>query len=163
MAGARPQIGIENEYGHIVLEQGIPGLLLWVAFICTCVFRRTKKLPGSPTAMRYAHAFVIIMWCVAPLGAGILSGIPAAALLLLMMGVRMGAPVPMHAGKALRHVGQPKRERSIGIGRPIPDACALAGEGPLLTRGACRATSEPLERAVRQQGRCDRETQDIPR
>ena len=131
MAGARPQIGIENEYGQIVIEQGIPGLVIWLGFIGACVFRKTYQMPGSPTAMRYLHAFVTMIWCVAPFGVGLLAGIPGGALVLLMMGIRFGSPVQERAAKALRHVGQPRRNPAVSP--PIPAAARVPTTARLLS------------------------------
>src|SRR5262249_45669469 len=40
-------VGLENEYCRLMLEQGIPGLVLWLAFIVWVVQRR-PHLPGDP-------------------------------------------------------------------------------------------------------------------
>jgi hypothetical protein len=103
---ALPQIGVENEYGHIALEQGVIGLGLWLAFIVSCVLRKPASVPGSGTAMAFQWAFVIMAWGSGALGVGVTAGIPSALLLLLLMGMRFALAPVSTPQKALRHVGQ---------------------------------------------------------
>ena len=78
---------IENEYGRILLEQGLVGLCLWVAFI---VWLLTRPAPPPGASWRlgwrllwYASA---IQLALAVLGTGLLTAIPQTALFLTGVG-----------------------------------------------------------------------------
>jgi len=80
-------IAIENEYGRIMLEQGVPGLMLWLAFI---FWMLTRPLPreSDPWYLGKWLARVVLVYCfmTAPTGLGLLTSIPGTALLLLFAG-----------------------------------------------------------------------------
>ena len=80
-------VGLENEYARIVAEQGIPGLLLWLAFI-VWVFTRPVPRHLDPwyTGRWLARLFCAISFAAAPLGTGLLNAVPQTALLLLFTG-----------------------------------------------------------------------------
>jgi hypothetical protein len=85
---ALPPIGLENEYARIALEQGILGLLLWVAFLVWVVARRPAGRPGwTPLQLRLMWSLTLVCWASALTGTGILSSIPGTMLLLLEMGL----------------------------------------------------------------------------
>jgi hypothetical protein len=104
----RDPILIENEYGRILGEQGLLGLIIWIGFILWLLVR------GWPGALREEHLGKIVMWCAvaftfmaAPLGTGLLTSIPATVLLLLACGWL---------------IGQRRRERTSSITGPrMPD------------------------------------------
>jgi hypothetical protein len=90
----RNVVTIENEYARILLEQGIPGLLVWLAFL-GWVFSRRTNLPGQPWFLSRRLGW---MWCLGAfgtgvLGTGLLTSIPSTALLLLTLGW-ISAPEP---------------------------------------------------------------------
>ena len=83
----KEQVLIENEYGKIMLEQGIPGLALWLIFIFWA-FRRAW--PSPRVTMRSAH---LLAWvgCAGYFGSslagtGLLTSIPNTATILLLLG-----------------------------------------------------------------------------
>jgi hypothetical protein len=80
-------IAIENEYGRIMLEQGLPGLALWLAFI---FWMLTRPLPSEsdPWYLGKWLARVVLAYCfmTAPTGMGLLTSIPGTALVLLFAG-----------------------------------------------------------------------------
>jgi hypothetical protein len=83
----RNVVSIENEYARILLEQGIPGLLIWAVFLLWA-FGRTTNNRGQPWFLARRLGWV---WCVGAfatglLGTGLLTSIPATALLLLTLG-----------------------------------------------------------------------------
>jgi len=82
---ARPQYGIENEYARIVLEEGLPGLLLWVVLIARVLVLDPRRL-GTPFE-RGAWAVCISGWLQAFIGTGVLASIPGTMILLTYMGV----------------------------------------------------------------------------
>jgi hypothetical protein len=83
----RNVVAIENEYARILLEQGIPGLLVWMAFLCW-VFTRQANPPGQAwfLARRLGWAWCVGAFATGLLGTGLLTSIPATALLLLTVG-----------------------------------------------------------------------------
>lgn len=83
----RNVVAIENEYARILLEQGIPGLLIWLGFL-VWAFTRSTNRPGQPW---FLSRRLVWTWCLGAfatgvLGTGLLTSIPATALLLLMLG-----------------------------------------------------------------------------
>jgi hypothetical protein len=80
-------VAIENEYGRILLETGIPGLCLWVAFIVSTLIGAPSERAGPwRVGWRLARATVAIFFATAFIGAGLLIAIPAACMLLFMTG-----------------------------------------------------------------------------
>lgn len=83
----RNVVSIENEYARILLEQGIPGLLVWMIFLAW-VFTRPTNRHGEPWFLARRLGWV---WCAGSfatglIGTGLLTSIPATALLLLTLG-----------------------------------------------------------------------------
>jgi hypothetical protein len=83
----RNPVMIENEYGRIMLEEGLPGLMLWLAFIFW-VLTRPLPLMTDPWYLGKWLARVVLVFCfmTAPTGMGLLTSIPGTALLLLFAG-----------------------------------------------------------------------------
>jgi hypothetical protein len=83
----RDPVVIENEYGRIMLEQGLPGLALWLSFIFWIL---TRPLPQEtdPWYLGKWLARVLLFFCFmsAPTGLGLLTSIPGTALLLVFAG-----------------------------------------------------------------------------
>jgi hypothetical protein len=81
-------IGLENEYGRIAVEQSPIGLFIWLGFIAWTVTRKwTPVAPEWVVTTRISRIFVTVMWATAFIGTGMLTAIPATALLLLQMGI----------------------------------------------------------------------------
>jgi len=80
-------VGAENEYAHILLEQGIIGLLIWVAFVLWFLTNRSTFVKDEWFTGRrmgwYLTAFGLLS---AVLGVGLLSAIPGTFAFLLTMG-----------------------------------------------------------------------------
>jgi hypothetical protein len=90
----RNPIMIENEYGRILAEQGVIGLLLWISFISWCAFRRTPFTPHPwRTARRLLWFSYMFYFCNAAIGLGMLTAIPQTFLMLLGIGWTMAVPV----------------------------------------------------------------------
>lgn len=83
----RNVVVVENEFGRILLEQGIPGLVIWMLFLLWAFTRRTN-LPGQPwfIARRLGRVWCLAAVASALLGTGMLTSIPGTALLLLTIG-----------------------------------------------------------------------------
>ena len=80
-------IGLENEYSVFALELGIPGLLLWVAFIFW-LFRRPNSRVSQPwyIGLWLARLYCFIVFANALVGTGMMTSIPQTALLMLFGG-----------------------------------------------------------------------------
>jgi hypothetical protein len=89
---ARPQLGAENEYARIALEEGVIGLVLWLGFIGFTLIRdprRLKMLGGLPDRMVYA--LCLASWGQGLIGAGMLASVPGTLLLLTQIGLIVGS------------------------------------------------------------------------
>lgn len=78
---------IENEYGRILLEQGLVGLFLWIAFIVWAITRRTTP-PDHPWFLprRLTWVLALFSFVGSVTGIGMLTSIPGTALFLLTLG-----------------------------------------------------------------------------
>jgi hypothetical protein len=82
---------IENEYARILLEEGLPGLFLWVALI---LWLLVVTWPGKTSQDRLGR---LLLWCAiafsfvaAPLGTGLLTAIPMTTVLMVGGGWLIG-------------------------------------------------------------------------
>lgn len=85
---APKQIGLENEYSRILVDQGWVGLGLWLAFLGWLYAKPPPATGGSfalGTAIMYAGTG--LGWATAFIGTGTLSAIPGSVLLLVQMGI----------------------------------------------------------------------------
>ena len=87
----RNRVGIENEYGRILLEQGVLGLIIWLGFI---VWLLVSAWPGR---VRQQYLGRLLLWCAvgfsfagAPLGTGLLTAIPQTVILMVAGGWLVG-------------------------------------------------------------------------
>jgi hypothetical protein len=130
---ARPQYGLENEFARIAMEQGIIGLLLWVFFLGWLFTKLPpRRRGGSLVAERMMWATVLVLWGTGFIGTGLLSSIPATALLLLWMGIIVGTrrPVPVARPDTVRAPERalPLREGVRGGGVPGASGRERGGE-----------------------------------
>jgi hypothetical protein len=103
----RDPVGLENEYSRILLEQGVPGLLLWLAFIVWCIGQR----PNDPRdawlfGKRLLWAFGLASFATAAIGIGLMTAIPQSALFLLGMGFALTAERTPRRSARRRHATQ---------------------------------------------------------
>jgi hypothetical protein len=82
-------IGMENEYSRILVDQGLVGLGLWLAFLVWLLHRPPPLKLDVPWGfgVMFMFALVLTNWLTAFIGAGTLSSIPGSVLLLTQMGV----------------------------------------------------------------------------
>jgi hypothetical protein len=87
----RNPVLIENEYGRILAEQGVLGLLLWLAFVFWVLIYswpgRQKDWRLGSLLLWTAAAFAFVS---APLANGLLTAIPGTAMLLVSCGWLIG-------------------------------------------------------------------------
>ncbi len=110
----RNPIGMENEYCRILCEQGIIGFLLWLGFIAWYLSRVSQVFSKGPlsTGRRLVWAFSVLTLAIGAIGEGMLTGIPATAMLLLGIG---WTAVPIPAEPVVRPVRSAKRP----FGQPV--------------------------------------------
>ena len=83
----RDPVAIENEYGRILLELGLPGLLLWAAFIGWTITKRPRD-PRDPWLLgkQLLWYSALTSFAVGLIGTGMLTAIPHTPLLFLAIG-----------------------------------------------------------------------------
>jgi hypothetical protein len=85
---APSEIGAENEYSRIQVDQGWVGLGLWLFFLYWCHFplpKSTDKEMGF--YLSFLHSSTGLFWATAFIGTGTLQSIPQSALMLTAMGI----------------------------------------------------------------------------
>jgi hypothetical protein len=96
-------IGAENEYSRIGIEQGVIGLSLWLAFL-SWFFARAALYRGPGIGLHYSLTlfYLLMTWGFAWLGTGMLTSIPGTAIVLLQMGWlgRCAGQLPAVNGRA---------------------------------------------------------------
>jgi hypothetical protein len=114
---ARPQIGLENEFGRIALEQGLVGLVMWLVFVAWLLSRMPPRRRGaSLVADRMLWVSTGVMWMTAFIGTGLLSSIPGSALLLLYMGAVVGMRRPAPVARPRPATAPPSLPSSVVAG-----------------------------------------------
>ena len=115
----RNPIGMENEYARILCEQGIIGLLLWVGFIVWYLSRVFQVFGKGPwaTSRRLVWSYSVLTLAIGGIGEGMLTAIPATAMLLLGIG---WTSAPMRAEEPNgRPVRRPNRIVPQPVGWPV--------------------------------------------
>jgi hypothetical protein len=93
----RDPVVMENEYSRILLEQGLVGLALWVAFFAWALTR-----PAPPPGDSWRMCWRLLWWtclgnfAASLLGTGLMTAIPQTALIFLSVGF-LCVPRPMPA------------------------------------------------------------------
>lgn len=81
------QIILENEYARIMLEQGLPGLLIWIVFIIWVLSRAAPRRSDTwSLSRRVAYATVGLFLATGIIGLGLFNWIPGTLMLFLMIG-----------------------------------------------------------------------------
>ncbi|WP_435022585.1 hypothetical protein TA3x_005712 (plasmid) [Tundrisphaera sp. TA3] len=122
---APEQVGLENEFCRILIDQGWVGLGAWLAFVGWLYLRPPPAGPPGPWRIGavFMYSLTLANWMTAFIGTGMLSSVPASFLLVTQMGVlvgvrdRRGAIGPARAGaghRAARTSGGPPRRRVVG-------------------------------------------------
>lgn len=101
---------MENDYARLALEQGIPGLLLWIAFLLWLFTRWPPADPAWRLPRRLMRVCAAASFATGLIGIGVLTAIPSTAILLMTAGWaalpervpdRDGVPAAMAPGTAL--------------------------------------------------------------
>ncbi|HEX6976139.1 MAG TPA: hypothetical protein VF147_17150 [Vicinamibacterales bacterium] len=98
----RNSVYMENEYARIALEQGIPGVLAWTLFLFWVFTRNPPSDPSWFLPRRLMRIAAAASFASGLLGTGLLTAIPATAVLLLSLGwtavsERAPDPAPVYA------------------------------------------------------------------
>jgi hypothetical protein len=82
-------VGLENEYAHILVDQGWVGLLIWLIFLGWLLARPpTPRLDARwGLGVILMYALILVNWMTAFIGTGLLASIPGAVLILTQMGI----------------------------------------------------------------------------
>jgi hypothetical protein len=120
---------IENEYARILLEQGIIGLMLWLAFLAWVFTRPVPRAGSSWTLGRRLLWYACAGNCaVAILGTGLMTSIPSTPILFLSMGMIVayrGDPAP-HRRHRSKTTAQNDGEKRLEHVMPSHGAAASA-------------------------------------
>jgi hypothetical protein len=76
-------VGIENEYARILLEEGLPGLFLWVGFLVWLFTRKIEPGQAFEYGKRLAWITCLAYFVTGLIGTGLLTSIPGTPILLL--------------------------------------------------------------------------------
>ena len=83
----RHPVMIENEYGRVMLEQGLPGLVLWIWFMLWTLTRPLPRRSENWYLGRWlARVTLGVTFAFATTGTGLLTSIPGTALVLFYAG-----------------------------------------------------------------------------
>jgi hypothetical protein len=98
----RERIGMENEYARIMLEQGIPGLLIWIAFIFWAFVRSPGQNGTSLSVMpRLLWVAGATYFASSVSGTGLLTAVPLTCLLLMYVGWLCARPARVAARRVV--------------------------------------------------------------
>ena len=83
----RDPVAMENEYARIMLEQGVPGLLVWLSFMVWVLLRPLEKRSDAwRLGLRLSRTYLAIVFALAATGTGMLNSTPGTAVLLMLVG-----------------------------------------------------------------------------
>jgi hypothetical protein len=89
-------VAMENEYGRIMLEQGVVGLLLWTFFVFWVLTRKQNNTKDEwKVGRRIAWLLCAASFASGLIGTGLFTSVPQSALMFLLIGW-VGARQPDH-------------------------------------------------------------------
>ena len=111
LRGNQSPLIMENEYARIGIEEGLPGLTLWVAFI-GWAFLRWPARGKDPWALGRLLGWVTcgVLFFSGLTGVGLLSSVPQTVLMLITMGWFAGRVSPAPVGAFRRALSPSRRE-----------------------------------------------------
>jgi hypothetical protein len=113
---------VENHYAYVLLEQGVPGLVLWVLFLIWVLVPRSSRANSQwRLALLCTRALVAAFLVVGLIGLGLFVSIPQSAMMLLGMGWLAARELPS------RTEVQPRMTRAPLAPPPPPAGTAPVG------------------------------------
>jgi hypothetical protein len=114
LRGHQSPLVMENEYARIGIEQGLPGLTLWVVFLMW-VFIRWPRFGRHEWALGKLIAWVAcgLFFLTGLTGVGLMSSVPQTVLMLVMMGWFVSSPAVKRGAeqRAAAYVPAARRQR----------------------------------------------------
>jgi hypothetical protein len=114
---------LENEYARILLEQGLPGLLLWVGFIIWFIRRPVHRLDPYKMSKFLIWFLTLISFSTAIIGTGLMTSIPTTLLFFVGIG----------------YLSTPFKLESQSLTKNRNGILILSGNIPAYQRGLVRA------------------------
>lgn len=89
---AKEQVGLENEFSRLTVDQGWVGLGLWLAFLVWLFVRPPHDRLSAPWQLGRVimYSLLLATWGTAFIGTGVLATVPASVIMLAQMGVLAG-------------------------------------------------------------------------
>jgi len=94
-------VAMENEYARILLEQGLPGLMFFLAFVAWFATRPIHRDDPARMSKTLLWFITAITFSTAFIGIGMMSSIPGTAMMLLGLGYCV-TPAAAHSGSRNR-------------------------------------------------------------
>jgi len=86
LRGKQSPLAMENEYARIGIEQGLPGLTLWIGFLAWVFLRWPRRAGEWGLGRLLGWVGCGVFFFTGLTGVGLLSSVPQTVLMLLMMG-----------------------------------------------------------------------------
>jgi hypothetical protein len=80
------ELPLENEYSRIMLEEGAPGLIIWLAFLAWVFARRQTRTDAWWFGRRLARFTCAAYFLTAGIGIGLFISIPGSTLMFILLG-----------------------------------------------------------------------------
>jgi O-antigen ligase len=80
-------VGLENEYSRILLEQGLIGLGIWIAFIIWLVLRKIDRKDPAYATKKICWIYSVVVLLTSWIGVGMMTTVPGTVLLMLAIGI----------------------------------------------------------------------------
>ena len=121
LRGNQSPLLMENEYARIGIEQGLPGLTLWLAFLAWMFCRwPARGVGGWGLGRLLAWVCCGVFFFTGLTGTGLLSSVPQTVIMLVLMGWFVAAPAQRAlASHAAAFVPRPRRTPLPAVARQI--------------------------------------------
>jgi hypothetical protein len=131
------RIGLENEYCRIMLEQGIPGLVLWLAFVVWCAAHPpTERRDPWYLGKRLLWVLGLLGFGLALTGTGLMTAIPQSPMFFLGLGFALTRhPLPRvrpeqrFLGRRRLSPGHPRAGQAPAMAQPVVVAASSDERG----------------------------------
>ncbi len=85
-------VGMENEFARILVDTGIMGLAIWIAFLLwySAQVPSGRKNQRPPPAILLGYGITLSVWITSWIGGGTMAAVPAAGMMFLLQGMVVG-------------------------------------------------------------------------